>query len=409
MRRVVVTGMGIVSCLGNDLDTVSSALRNSQSGITHIPEYAAHGMRSQVAGIPIIDLEAEIDRKRLRFMGDAAAYATVAMREAIRDSGLEPHQCSDERVGLIAGSGGGSSAHQIDTGDLLRNRGVRRVGPYMVPRTMCSTVSANLATAFAIKGMSYSISAACATSAHCIGAAVDQIRYGHQDIMFAGGGEEAHWGLTVQFDAMGALSTHFNDDPTRASRPYDKDRDGFVIAGGGGMLVLEELEHALARGAAIHAEIIGYGISSDGVDMVAPSGEGAVRCMRMAMAGVDTPIDYVNTHGTSTPLGDLVELQALRAVFTDECPPISSTKALSGHSLGAASVHEAIYCMLMMRDGFIAGSANVDSLDADAADMPIVLKSRAAQLDTVMSNSFGFGGTNATLVMRRWTAQPSVK
>ena len=401
-RRVVVTGMGIVSCLGNDLDTVAAALREGRSGIRRVPEYAELGLRSQVAGVPEIDLDAAIDRKQKRFMGDAAAYATVAMRDAMADAGLDAAAISDPRVGVIAGSGGGSPQWQIETGDLLRNKGVRKVGPYMVPRTMCSTVSAALATAFAIKGVSYSLSAACATSAHCIGAAADLIRHGAQDIVFAGGGEELHWGMTSQFDAMGALSTNFNDTPQVASRPYDADRDGFVIAGGGGMLVLEDYEHALARGARIHAELLGYGVTSDGADMVAPSGEGAVRCMRMALAGIDAPIDYLNTHGTSTPLGDVTELQAIRAAFGEgNEPPLSSTKALSGHSLGAASVHEAIYSLLMLQGGFIAGSANIANLDPACAGFPIVRESRDADLRTVMSNSFGFGGTNAALVFGR--------
>ncbi|MDE1898621.1 MAG: beta-ketoacyl-ACP synthase I [Xanthomonadaceae bacterium] len=400
-KRVVITGMGIVSCLGNDPGTVSGALRDGRSGIRFVPEYAELGLRSQVAGVPQIDLDAAIDRKLKRFMGDAAAYACVAMQDAIADAGLTPEQVRSERSGLIAGSGGGSPASQIETADLLRTRGVRRVGPYMVPRSMCSTVSAGLATAFGIRGMSYSISAACATSAHCIGAAAQQIHSGALDVVFAGGGEELHWGMTAQFDAMGALSSHFNGDPARASRPYDAGRDGFVIAGGGGMLVLEDLEHARRRGARIHAELIGYGISSDGADMVAPSGEGAVRCMRMALDAAGGDIDYINTHGTSTPLGDITELDALRKVFGASCPPLSSTKALSGHSLGAASVHEAIYCLLMLRDGFIAGSAHIDSLDPRAADFPIVRSSRAAALDTVLSNSFGFGGTNGCLVLRR--------
>ena len=401
MRRVVVTGMGIVSCLGNKLDEVSRALREGRSGITAKPEYAELGLRSQVAGVPVIDLEAEIDRKKKRFMGDAAAYAWVAMRDAIAQAGLSADQVSNPRVGVIAGSGGGSAEWQVATADLLRGKGVRKVGPYMVPRTMCSTVSATLATAFGILGLSYSISAACATSAHCIGAGADLIRHGAQDIVFAGGGEEEHWTMSVMFDAMGALSTGFNDTPAVASRPYDAARDGFVIAGGGGMLVLEEYEHAKARGATIHAELVGYGVTSDGADMVAPSGEGAVRCMRNAMATVNAPIDYLNTHGTSTPLGDIVELEAVRAAFGDAIPPLSSTKALTGHSLGAASVHEAIYSLLMMRDGFIAGSAHIDELDPRAAGFPIVRESREAKLDTVMSNSFGFGGTNASLVFAR--------
>ena len=399
-KRVVVTGMGIVSCLGNEAATVAMALRTLRPGIRFVPEYAELGLRSQVAGVPDIDLEAQIDRKLKRFMGDAAAYSYIAMRDAIADAGLSDEQVRDARTGVIAGSGGGSAHWQIETGDLLRQRGVRKVGPYMVPRTMCSTVSAALATAFGIRGMSYSISAACATSAHCIGAAADMIRHGMQDVVFAGGGEEAHWGMTAQFDGMGALSTHHNDTPETASRPYDVGRDGFVIAGGGGMLVLESLEHAKARGARILAELVGYGVTSDGVDMVAPSGEGAVRCMKMAMQGVDSPIDYLNTHGTSTPLGDLVELAAVREAFGTKIPPLSSTKALSGHSLGAASVHEAIYCLLMMQGGFMAGSANIGQLDPKAEDFPILRESRDAELRTVMSNSFGFGGTNGTLVFR---------
>ena len=404
-RRVVVTGMGVVSCLGNDQASVAASLRDSRSGISFIPEYAEMGLRSHVAGAPKIDLVEQIDRKLKRFMGDAAGYAYVAMRDAIADAGLADEQVRNERTGLIAGSGGGSPQWQIETGDLLRNKGVRKVGPYMVPRTMGSTVSAALSTAFGIRGISYSLSAACATSAHCIGAAADLIRHGSKDVMLAGGGEELHWGMTAQFDAMGALSTHHNDTPESASRPYDIDRDGFVIAGGGGMLVLEEYEYAKARGATIIAELVGYGVTSDGVDMVAPSGEGAVRCMRMALAGFDGravgPIDYLNTHGTSTPVGDVIELEAVRQVFGEDVPPLSSTKALSGHSLGAASVHEAIYCLLMMREGFIAGSANITTLDPKAQGFPIVRESRDARLDTVMSNSFGFGGTNGTLVFAR--------
>ena len=401
MRRVVVTGMGIVSCLGNLPATVARALREGRSGIQAIPEYIERGLRSHVAGVPQIDLDAAIDRKLKRFMGDAAAYAYVAMRSAIADAGLAIEHIRHPRSGVIAGSGGGSAQWQIETGDLLRHKGVRKVGPYMVPRTMCSTVSATLATAFGILGLSYSISAACATSAHCIGAAADLIRHGAQDVVFAGGSEEVHWGMTAQFDAMGALSSGRNDMPAAASRPYDIGRDGFVIAGGGGMLVLEEYEHAKARGAHIHAELVGYGVTSDGADMVAPSGEGAVRCMQMALADVSAPIDYVNTHGTATPLGDLVELQALRQVFGDAVPPLSSTKALTGHSLGAASVHEAIYSLLMLNGDFMAGSANIDELDPRAEGFPILRESRPAKLATVMSNSFGFGGTNASLVFAK--------
>ncbi|MFC5526940.1 beta-ketoacyl-ACP synthase I [Rhodanobacter ginsengisoli] len=401
MRRVVVTGMGIVSCLGNAADTVSDALRKLRSGITAIPGYAERGLRSHVAGVPQIDLVAEIDRKLKRFMGDAAAYAYVSMRDAIADAGLAIEQVCHPRTGVIAGSGGGSAQWQIEAADLLREKGVRKVGPYMVPRTMCSTVSAALATGFGIRGLSYSISAACATSAHCIGAAADLIRHGAQDVMFAGGGEEEHWGMTVEFDAMGALSSQHNDTPQSASRPYDTSRDGFVIAGGGGMLVLEEYEHAKARGAHIHAELVGYGVTSDGADMVSPSGEGAVRCMRMAMQDVKAPIDYLNTHGTATPVGDIVELQSVREVFGEAVPPLSSTKALTGHSLGAASVHEAIYSLLMMRDGFMAGSAHITELDPRAEGFPILRESREAKLNTVMSNSFGFGGTNGSLVFAR--------
>ncbi len=401
MRRVVITGFGITSCLGSVADTVSRALQELTSGIRAMPEYVARGLRSRVAGVPQIELETAIDRKLLRFMGGAAAYAYVAMRAAIGDAGLSEEQVRHPRTGVVAGSGGGSAHWQIETADLLRGKGVRRVGPYMVPRTMCSTVSASLATAFGILGLSYSIAAACATSAHCIGAAADLIRHGAQDVVFAGGGEEEHWGMTAQFDAMGALASRRNDTPASASRPYDAGRDGFVIAGGGGMLVLEDYEHARARGARIHAELVGYGVTSDGADMVAPSGEGAVRCMKMALAGVAGPVDYLNTHGTATPLGDLTELHAVHEVFGAQVPPLSSTKALTGHSLGAASVHEAIYSLLMMRDGFMAGSAHIDTLDPGAADFPILRESRPARLSTVMSNSFGFGGTNASLVFAR--------
>jgi 3-oxoacyl-[acyl-carrier-protein] synthase I len=404
-RRVVVTGMGIVSPLGNDAATVASALREGRSGLRAVPEYAELGLRSQVAGGCEIDLEAAIDRKLKRFMGDAAAYSYVSMRDAIADAGLAEDVVHNPRTGLIAGSGGGSPQWQIEAGDLLRTKGVRRVGPYMVPRTMSSTVSANLATAFGIRGLSYSLSAACATSAHCIGAAADLIRHGAQDVVFAGGGEELHWGMTCEFDAMGALSTQYNDSPERASRPYDVDRDGFVIGSGGGMLVLEDYEHAKARGARIHAELVGYGVTSDGADMVAPNGEGAVRCMRMSLAGLDGQgvgrVDYLNTHGTSTPVGDIIELEAVRGALGDEIPPLSSTKALTGHSLGAASVHEAIYSLLMLQHGFMAASANIDSLDPRAEGYPVLREMREAPLRTVMSNSFGFGGTNATLVFRK--------
>lgn len=401
MRRVVVTGMGITSCLGNAADTVSEALRDLRSGIRAMPGYAERGLRSQVAALPDIDLDAVIDRKLRRFMGNAAAYAFVATRAAIADAGLTLEQIRHPRIGVVAGSGGGSAEWQIATADLLRDKGLRKVGPCMVPRTMCSTVSATLATAFGILGLSFSISAACATSAHCIGTAANLIRSGAQDVVLAGGGEEEHWGMSAQFDAMGALSRNFNDTPATASRPYDAARDGFVIAGGGGMLVLEDFDHARARGANIHAELVGYGAASDGADMVTPSGEGAERCMRMALAEAARPIDYVNTHGTATPLGDIVELRALGNVFGGAIPPLSSTKALTGHSLGAASVHEAIYSLLMLQDGFMAGSANIETLDPAAAAFPVLRESRPARLDTVMSNSFGFGGTNASLVFAR--------
>ena len=403
MRRVVVTGLGIVSCLGNDAQAVVEALRNGRSGIRFKEEYAELGFRSHVAGVVDIDLDELIDRKLRRFMGDAAAYAYVSMAQAIEDAGLTPEQVSHERTGLIAGSGGASSANQVEAADILREKGLRRVGPYRVTRTMGSTVSACLATPFKIKGVNYSISSACATSAHCIGSAMEQIQLGKQDVVFAGGGEEEHWTLSCLFDAMGALSTQYNDTPETASRPYDKTRDGFVIAGGGGMLVLEELEHAKARGAKIYAELVGYGATSDGQDMVAPSGEGAVRCMRQAMATVDGDIDYINTHGTSTPVGDVAELKAIREVFGDSTPPMSSTKSLTGHSLGATGVQETIYSLLMMEHGFIAASANVKELDDQAAGFDIVTQRRDnAPIDRVLSNSFGFGGTNACLVLQRY-------
>jgi 3-oxoacyl-[acyl-carrier-protein] synthase-1 len=401
MRRVVVTGMGIVSCLGNDLDSVSAALAEGKSGIRAMPEYAQLGLRSQVAGIAQIDLDALIDRRDRRFMGDAAAFAAVALSQAIADSGLSDSEVSHPRTGLIAGTGGGSPANLVEAADTLRRRGVRKIGATRVPRTMCSTVAACLATTFHIKGVSYSITSACATSAHCIGAAAEQIRWGMQDIMFCGGGEEEHWSLTSLFDAMGALSASRNDTPERASRAYDQQRDGFVIASGGGMLVLESLEHARARGARIHAELVGYGVTADGYDMVQPSGEGAARCMRQALAQVSQPVEYINTHGTSTPVGDVIELEAIASVFGQNIPLISSTKSLSGHSLGAAGVHEAIYCLLMLRDGFLAGSANIEQLDPACSRYPILQQTRPLRVDTVMSNSFGFGGTNATLVFQR--------
>ncbi|ERS83505.1 beta-ketoacyl-ACP synthase I [Halomonas sp. PBN3] len=402
MRRVVVTGLGIVSCLGNDRQQVLEALREGRSGIRFKEEYAERGFRSQVAGVVDIDLDALVDRKLRRFMGDAAAYAYVSMAQAIEDSGLAPEMVSNERTGLIAGSGGASSANQVEAADVMREKGLRRVGPYRVTRTMGSTVSACLATPFKIKGVNYSISSACATSAHCIGNAVEQIQMGKQDVVFAGGGEEEHWTLSCLFDAMGALSTHYNDTPEKASRPYDQARDGFVIAGGGGMLVLEELEHAKARGARIYAEVTGYGATSDGHDMVAPSGDGAMRCMRQAMATVDGPIDYINTHGTSTPVGDVSELKAIRQVFGDSTPAMSSTKSLTGHSLGATGVQEAIYSLLMMENDFIAASANVETLDEQADGFDIVTQRRdGVKVARVLSNSFGFGGTNACLVLEK--------
>ncbi|MFP1678537.1 beta-ketoacyl-ACP synthase I [Alloalcanivorax sp. C16-2] len=402
MRRVVITGMGIVSCLGNDADTVSRALRESRSGIRFKEAYKEIGMRSQVAGTPEIDLDEHIDRKPRRFMGDAAAFAYVAMQKAIADAGLEADEISNERTGLIAGSGGHSSENQVAAADIARERGVKRVGPYMVPRVMASTVSACLATPFKIKGVNYSIASACATSAHCIGNAVEQIQLGKQDMIFAGGGEEEHWTLSCLFDGMGALSTKYNDTPETASRAYDASRDGFVIAGGGGMVVVEELEHAKARGARILAEVVGYGATSDGHDMVAPNGEGAARCMRQALANVDGTVDYINAHGTSTPVGDVAELKAIHEVFGDQVPAISSTKSLTGHSLGAAGVQEAIYCLLMMRDGFQAASANITELDELAEGLPILRETVETRPELVLSNSFGFGGTNASLALKRW-------
>lgn len=401
MKRVVVTGIGIVSCLGNDAATVTESLIHSRSGIRSEPQFGTFGLRSRIAGVPQIDLDGLIDRKDRRFMGDAAAYGHVAMARAIADSGLTDDLISHPRTGLVVGSGGGSSANQVEAADVLRSRGIRRVGPYRVPRAMCSTIAACLGTSYRIKGLSYSVSSACATSAHCIGVGMEQIQLGKQDVIFAGGGEEVHWTLATLFDAMGALSSAYNDMPERASRTYDADRDGFVIAGGAGILVLEALEHARSRGAPIYAEIAGYGATSDGADMVAPSGEGAVRCMRQALGTVEEPIDYVNTHGTSTQVGDIIELHALREVFGAQVPPLSSTKPLSGHSLGAAGAHEAIYCLLMMKGGFLAGSANIDKLDGAAQRFPILRETRDGQLRTVMSNSFGFGGANATLVLRR--------
>jgi len=406
MRRVVISGLGIVSCLGTDKASVADSLRSGRSGIRHNPAYAEMGLRSQVSGSVGLNLEDCIDRKLYRFMGDAAAFAYLSMQQAIADAGLSAEMVSGPRTGLIAGSGGASTFNQMEAIDTLREKGVKRVGPYRVTRTMGSTVSACLATPFAIKGVNYSISSACATSAHCIGQAMEQIQMGKQDVVFAGGGEEEHWSQSCLFDAMGALSSRYNDCPEKASRPYDAERDGFVIAGGGGMVVVEELEHAKRRGAKIYAEIVGYGATSDGYDMVAPSGEGAVRCMRQALEGIKQPLDYLNTHGTSTPVGDVAEIRGIREVFAGGAPKISSTKSLSGHSLGAAGVQEAIYCLLMMEGNFLAGSINIEQLDAEVADMPILQKTEEnAKVDLVMSNSFGFGGTNASLVLRRWTGE----
>ncbi len=404
-RRVVITGLGIVSCLGNNADSVAEALFDGSSGIQLHQEQIDVGMRSHVAGVPQIDVSEHIDRKQLRFMGDAAAFAYIAMQQAIADAGLRDAEVSNERTGIIAGSGGASSSSQTEASDILRERGLRRVGPYRVTQTMGSTVSACLATPFKIKGINYSISSACSTSAHCVGNAMEQIQLGKQDLVFAGGGEELHWTLSCLFDAMGALSTKYNDTPERASRAYDANRDGFVIAGGGGMLIVEELEHALARGAKIYAELVGYGATSDGYDMVAPSGEGAVRCMQQALTHVDGAIDYINAHGTSTPAGDIQELKAVREVFagTDQVPIIGSTKSLSGHSLGAAGVQEAIYSLLMQQRGFIAASANIETLDEEAQDLPIATQRHdGVDLQRVMSNSFGFGGTNASLVFQKY-------
>ncbi len=402
MKRVVVTGMGIVSCLGNDKTAVLDALRAGRSGIKFQETYKEMGLRSHVAGSIDIELSELIDRKVLRFMGDAAAYAYISMQQAIADAGLSEEQVSNERTGIIMGSGGASSENLVESADILREKGVKRVGPYRVTQTMGSTTSACLATPFKIKGVNYSISSACATSAHCIGVALEQIQLGKQDIVFAGGGEEEHWTLTALFDAMGALSTKYNETPDQASRAYDAERDGFVIAGGGGCLVIEEYEHAKARGAKIYAEIVGYGATSDGYDMVAPSGEGAVRCMKQALATTQGSIDYINSHGTSTPVGDLAELKAIKETFGDAIPPISSTKSLTGHSLGATGVQEAIYSLLMLENDFICASANITTLDAEAQGMPIVLQRQDnVKLNRVMSNSFGFGGTNATLVFQR--------
>ena len=401
MRRVAVTGLGIVSSIGNNKDAVIKSLRNGDTGVVFNGEYAELGLRSHVEGAVNIIVEDHIERKARRFMGDAAAFNYIAMKEAVADAGLEIDEISDPRVGLIVGSGGASTKNVVQAADLLRQRGVRKVGPYMVTRTMSSTNAACVGTAMKIKGMSYSISSACATSAHCIGHAAELIQLGKQDMVFAGGGEEVHWTQTVLFDAMGALSAKYNDAPATASRPYDADRDGFVISGGGGVVVMEDMDRALKRGARIYAELSGYGATSDGCDMVQPSGEGAQRCMQQAMDSLEAPIDYINVHGTSTPVGDVKELEALSAVFGDRVPPLSSTKSLSGHALGAAGVCEAIYSLLMMEHGFISKSANIQTLDPAAEGFPIVCETKTAELKTVMSNSFGFGGTNSTLVFSK--------
>jgi len=402
MRRVVVTGMGIVSSLGNGIEAVDQSLREVRSGLGFSDEAVDAGLRSHVWGGIDVDLESQIERKLRRFMCPASGYAWLAMREAIEQAGLDDPMIHSDRTGLVAGSGGTSSVELVDAVDTHRARGIRKVGPFRVPRTMSSAINASLSTAFGIRGINYGITSACATSAHAIGHAADMIALDRQDVMFAGGGEDLHWSLSMLFDAMGALSTRYNDSPEQASRTYDADRDGFVISGGGGMLVLESLEHAERRGAPILAELVGFGATSDGADMVQPSGEGAVRCMKMALDGVDEPLAYINTHGTSTPAGDIVELKAIGETFGDRMPPLGSTKPLTGHSLGAAGVHEAIYCLLMQRGGYITPSANIENLDPAAEGYPIVREAvRDADLGLVMSNSFGFGGTNASLVFRR--------
>jgi 3-oxoacyl-[acyl-carrier-protein] synthase-1 len=404
MRRVVVTGMGIVSSIGNNTQEVLASLREARSGIVAAEKYAELGFRCQVHGAPTLDPTEVVDRRAMRFHAVGTAWNHVAMEQAIRDSGLEENEVSDARTGIIMGSGGPSARSIVEAADIAREKGPKRVGPFAVPKAMSSTASATLATWFKIKGVNYSISSACATSNHCIGAAYEQIQWGKQDVVFAGGCEELDWSLSVLFDAMGAMSSSYNDRPATASRAYDKNRDGFVIAGGAGVLVLEELEHAKARGAKIYGEIVGYGATSDGYDMVAPSGEGAIRCMQQALATVKSPIDYINPHATSTPVGDQKEIEAIRAVFGsgDKCPPISATKSLTGHSLGATGVQEAIYSLLMMNNGFICESANIEELDPAFADMPIIRKRiDDAKIGTVLSNSFGFGGTNATIVMKR--------
>jgi 3-oxoacyl-[acyl-carrier-protein] synthase-1 len=406
MKRVVITGMGIISSLGLGKDAVLNALKNNTSGIKFNPKYEELGFRSQVSGeLPEFDYKEIIDRKMARFMADAAIYSAVAMDEAIKDADLTVEQISNPRTGIITGSGGASNINVVEAADILRESGIKRVGPYRVPRTMGSTTSACLATNFKIKGPNYSISSACSTSAHCIGNAMEQIQLGKADVMFAGGGEELDWSMTMLFDAMGALSSKYNTTPNKASRAYDKDRDGFVISGGGGIVVLESLEHAEARGANIIAEITGYGATSDGFDMVAPSGEGAARCMQVAIeSGNNSKIDYINAHGTSTPVGDVKELAAIKEVFANNIPQISSTKSLSGHALGAAGVNEAIYSLLMLKNNFVVKSVNIDNLDDEAKNMPIVMQNKELELNTVMSNSFGFGGTNATLIFSKYQA-----
>ena len=402
MKRVVVTGLGVVSCLGNNQDEVYQSLVNTKSGITFSEEYKEHNLKSHVHGKPNIKLEDYIDRKVIRFMGAGSAYNYVAMSEAVKDSGLEENEVSNISTGMVMGSGGPSIENVILASDKTREKNPKKMGPFIVPRTMASTASATLAVPFKIKGTNYTISSACATSGHCIGNAMELIQLGKQNIIFAGGSDEVHFAMTAMFDAMTALSSKYNDTPEKASRPYDKTRDGFVIAGGGGVLVLEEYEHAKARGAKIYAELTGYGATSDGYDMVAPSGEGAVRCMKMALATSKNKIDYINTHGTSTPVGDITELNAIKETFGNDIPKISSTKSLSGHPLGAASVHEAIYCLIMMKNNFITGSANITDMDDDAKKFPIVSKTETgATLNTVMSNSFGFGGTNAALIFEK--------
>ena len=405
MRRVVVTGMGIVSSIGNNTQEVLASLHEAKSGIVRAEKYAELGFRCQVHGAPTLDAAEVVDRRAMRFLGGGAAWNHVAMQQAIRDSGVEEKDISNERTGIVMGSGGPSCRAIIEAADTARTKGSKRVGPFAVPKAMSSTASATLATWFKIKGVNYSISSACATSNHCIGNAAELIQWGKQDLIFAGGCEELDWSLSVLFDAMGAMSSKYNDTPQKASRAYDKDRDGFVIAGGAGVLMLEELEHAKARGARIYAEVVGYGATSDGYDMVAPSGEGAVRCMQMALGTCKAPIDYVNPHATATPVGDAKEIEALRTVFGSKCPPISATKSLSGHSLGAAGVQEAIYSLLMMNNGFVCESANIDNLDPEFADMPIVRERQDnVKIGAVLSNSFGFGGTNASVVFKRLDA-----